>query len=900
MNQKLSLHPRNDGQCNWSRSIDETVEHFATDVSSGLSSTGARERQTSYGRNELLPAKPRSIWSIVADQFKNVVIYLLAAAAALSFAFSEHTEGFAILIVIVLNSGIGFVTEWRATRSMEALRQLGRVDTTVIRDGIPKLIPAVDLVPGDIVLLDAGDIVSADLRLIEATDLQSNESTLTGESLPVAKHTSSLEESTPLMDRTNMVFKGTSITRGNGKGTVVEIGANTEIGRISELAEGAEPQRTPLERRLNMLGGRLAIAAILIAVFIAFFGVLSGRETFLAIEIAVALAVAAIPEGLPVVATIALARGMWRMAQRNALIRNLSAVETLGATSVILTDKTGTLTENLMTVTTLQIPGVDERIELADFKDTVEAAESIRHRESKTSALVEELLSAATLCNNASFEGADNGSTHNVGDPTEVALLAAAREFGIRRSELLERQPELLRIPFDSESKRMATIHDSEAGVLIAVKGAPESVLPLCSRIRTVDGTINFAGKDRDRWLAYVNEFGDRGLRTLAIATKKSPQYRNDAYEELTLLGIVGLEDPPREGVKSAIEQCHACGISVVMVTGDHIATAREIAYELGIAERSAGVSTTVDGPQLSRLLIPSKYAQLTQSRVFSRVTPGQKLALINFYQKQGCVVAMTGDGVNDAPALKKADIGIAMGIRGTAVAKDASHMVLQDDEFGTIVAAISQGRAIYENIRKFVMYLLSCNISEILIVALAIIAGAPLPLMPLQILFLNLVTDVFPALALGVGEGSPELMKNKPRPANQALLTRNHWIRIGLYGALISATVLGAMSIAVFVLEFDMQRAVTVSFCTLAFAQLAHVFNMRDNVRDIRSNEITRNPWIWIAVVVCIVAIIVVIYTPLFSNALSLSDPGIAGWLVILPMSLLPLVFAPLLTWRR
>jgi len=879
----------------WTKSTAETLTDLYVDPLLGLSTAEAESRQRQFGLNQLIVAKRRSVLSICADQFKSVVILLLTGAGVLAFLFADHVEGLAIMAVIAINASIGFLTEWRAIRSMEALGRLGSVETVVMRDGNVQSLPAEQLVPGDIIILDGGDIVTADIRLIEAAKLQADESTLTGESLPVGKQTEPLSPGTLVMERKNLVFKGTAITRGSGKGVVVSIGPATELGRISKLVSEAKAQQTPLEKRLDALGRRLTWIVVAIGVFIALVGILIGRDTFLAIEVGIALAVAAVPEGLPIVATIALARGMWRMAQRNALVARLSAVETLGATGIILTDKTGTLTENRMAVTTIQLADdievVAEGAGEASHGRFREKSGSLEHGPAQ---LLDQLLTAAALCSNATLRAESDGEIVSVGDPTEVALLVAAYRRGIQRNKLLNRWPEIREIAFDPESKRMATLHSGSAEVRVAVKGAPESVIPSCATMQTEAGVIALTDQDRQEWLDHAQKLGERGLRTLAVAEKMSAHSSDDPYNSLVLLGVVGLEDPAREGVKEAIARCHSAGVSVVMVTGDHAATARNIGIELGLVESAAEPRQFVNGTELDELIARSSDADLLAAQVFSRVTPEQKLNLIDFYQRQGSVVAMTGDGVNDAPALKKADIGIAMGIRGTAVAQEAAAMVLQDDEFGTIVEAIAHGRAIFENVRKFVVYLLSCNISEVLIVTLATVAGAPLPLLPLQILFLNLVTDVFPALALGVGRGSGDLMKNSPRPANEPLLTRAHWLRISLHGAVISISVLGAMAIAVYYLEFDTDHAVTVSFCTLALAQVWHVFNMRADARRFLNNEITQNIWIWIAIGICLALILIAVYMPLLSGLLELADPGAAGWLLIMVASLVPLLLDP------
>ncbi len=882
----------------WSQDVASVLNSFSVNPAVGLDSAEVIERRDEFGSNQLSPAKRRGLLHIVADQFKSVVILLLLVAGALAFVFSDPVEGLAIFAVVAINASIGFISELRAIRSMEALSRLGQVETVVMRDGVLKQIPAADLVPGDIVFLEAGDIVSADIRVIEAAKLKVDESTLTGESMPVNKSSDTLAADTPMMEQANMSFRGTAITRGTGRGVVVRTGLGTELGRISTMVSEAEPQHTPLEKRLSALARRLVWAVLALAVFIAVAGILSGRDSFLAIEVAIALAVAAIPEGLPIVATIALARGMWRMARKNALIARLSAVETLGATSVILTDKTGTLTENRMSVTSVRIADTDLEISGAVSGQPARVFEQGKDMGNASAALLDDLLTTASLCSNASIDSDIDGESHAVGDPTEVALLHAAEKRNIKRRELLMQQPELQELAFDPTTKLMATLHTDDAGVLVAVKGAPEMVLPICDSVQTDAGPTPLSESDRDVWLARADELGNRGLRTLSIAHKTQPSVNEEAYSELTLLGIVGLEDPPRKGVKDAIHRCHDAGITVIMVTGDHAATARNIATAVDIVEANADPKQFLGGTTLEPAFDSAHPERLDEARVFSRVSPEQKLMLIDGYQQHDQVVAMTGDGVNDAPALKKADIGVAMGIRGTPVAKEAAAMVLQDDEFGTIVEAVAQGRAIYENIRKFIVYLLSCNISEILIVGIATIAGAPLPLLPLQILFLNLVTDVFPALALGVGEGSPALMKKRPRPFAERLLTRSHWIRIVLHGLVIAVTVLAAMAIAITQLNASTERAVTISFCTLTLAQVWHVFNMRDNIRNPFVNEVTRNVWIWLAIVTCVMLLLAAVYLPLLADVLKLSHPGTDGWLVIVGMSVVPIFVAPFVRW--
>ena len=863
----------------WSEGVDSVLEGLAVEAAQGLGETEAAERRRVFGRNLLQATRKRRVISILVEQFTGIVVILLVAAGGLALVMGNLAEAIAIFAVILINSTIGFLIEWRAIRSMEALRKFAKVSCVVIRDGIVRRTAAEELVPGDVVLLVAGDMVPADLRVIDAEKLEADESTLTGESLPVGKHTDAVAGPTIMFERKNMLYKGTAVTRGSARGVVVATGMNTEFGKIFEQVSEAQPHQTPLEKRLDALGTRLAWLVIVIGVMLAVVGVLAGRGLYLAVETAVALAVAAIPEGLPIVATIALARGLWRMARRNAIITRLSAVETLGATSVILTDKTGTLTENHMTVTTALLP--DRQVELAGAPDDL--------------VVLDEMLTTATLCNGAVLQHESGAPREAVGTPTECAILEAAARRGIWRGELLRTSPELREDPFDSDTKIMATLHKQGGEYIVAVKGAPEVVMEQCGTVLGQHGPVMLSDDRRLDWLDRIEGLCAEGRRTIAVARKIVESADSEFYGDLVLQGVFGLEDPPRAGIEEAIKRCHDASIAVVMVTGDHAVTARHVAIELGVVDETADASNLIAGVDVDRLFEEERYEELLVARVFSRVTPEQKLRLIDLHQKQGQIVAMTGDGVNDAPALKKADIGVAMGIRGTAVAKEAAEMVLQDDDFSTIVAAVGHGRAIFENIRTFVVYLLSCNTSEILVVTLATVAGAPLPLLPLQILFLNLVTDVFPALALGVGPGQPGLMQRAPRPSGERILPRPYWIEIGLYGVVIAVVTLAAMAFAILQLGFDAGRAVTVAFGTIALAQLWHVFNMRGDMKRVVNNEITRNVWIWAAIVLCIVLILAAIYVPVLSDVLRLADPGANGWLVILVASLVPLFVAPL-----
>jgi Ca2+-transporting ATPase len=836
----------------------------------------------------LRDTETQSAWEILVEQFRSIIVLLLAIAAVLSFVFAKWVEGIAVVAVILINAAIGFFTELRAVRSMEALQHLGRVNAKVRRDGQVREIRAQEMVPGDVVVLDAGDVVTADLRLIQASKLQADESALTGESVPVDKGIAPVDRDTELAERSSMLYKGTAVTRGAGEGVAVSTGMRTELGQISMLVQEAEQEATPLERKLDQLGRRLVWVTLGIGVFVAVAGIVAGRDVLLMVETAIALAVASIPEGLPIVATVALARGMWRMARRSALINRLSSVETLGATSVILTDKTGTLTESQMTVATLSLPG--GRVEVSGEGLETEGTFS---RDGTAVDLDDEqvlrqALEAAVLCNNASLQRQD-GKVAGVGEPMEVALLVAGLKAGLDRQRLVEAMPEAREVAFDPGIKMMATFHEEDGRYRVAVKGAYEAVTRVSTEMLTLEGRRPMGDAERVQWEEQSKDMAQRGLRVLALATKVVDTEEADPYAGLTFLGLVGLLDPPREEVRPALEAAQAAGVEVVMVTGDQPVTARNVARAVGLVKGDD--VRVVRGRYLADVgsLSAQERDRVLCTSIFARVSPKQKLDLIAAHQGTGAVVAMTGDGVNDAPALKKADIGVAMGKRGTQVAREAADMVLRDDAFSTIVVAIEQGRVILENIREFVLYLLSCNISEILVVALASIVSAPLPVRPLQILFLNLVTDVFPALALGVGEGDPSIMERPPRDPQEPIMTRRHWFAIAVYGLAITVSVLGSLALALAWLGMAEDRAVTVSFLTLACAQLWHVFNMRDRGTGFVGNAITRNPYIWGALAVCVLLLLGAVYVPVLAKVLAIVDPGLEGWGLVLGMSLIP-----------
>ena len=841
----------------------------------------APHRRAVHGPNQLLRQKPKSWLAILAHQFASLIVWLLAGAAALSFAFGDVAEGIAIVVVLLINGAIGFVTEVRAARSMEALMRLGEVRTRVRRQGRETMVDARDLVPGDVVVLEAGDIITADLRLSQASGLEIDESVLTGEAVAASKSGEPVDATAALGDRRGMAFKGTAVTRGVGEGLVVATGMKTEIGRISSLAQSAEGETPPLERRLDRLGHRLVWLTFVLAALTIGAGILQGHDVVMMIQTGVALAVAAVPEGLPVVATLSLARGMWRMSRRNAVITRLSSVETLGATTIILTDKTGTLTENRMTVVRYLLDGED-----ADVEDGVTSL--------APGSPLSWAMRIGALCNDA--ELGDGSAEGRAGDPMELALLSVAASSDISRGALTDELPEIREYAFDPVEKMMATVHADGDTHLFAVKGAPEAVIDRSERVLGPGGARPLTDDERRRWHDRSAAAAGDGLRLLGIAMKHDGAADADPYAGLTLVGLVCMLDPVRDDVPDAIRASRAAGVRVIMVTGDHARTARTIAREAGLGD---GELTVIEGRELVGLDPETASAEMRDrilaADVFARVTPEAKLVLVSMFQKAGHVVAMTGDGVNDAPALKKADIGVAMGLRGTQVAQQAAHMVLRDDRFATIISAMRQGRVIFDNIRRFVVYLMSCNVSEVLIVGLAVGAGLPIPLLPLQILFLNLVTDVFPAFALGLGRGDGTVMRKPPRDPAEPILDRRRWVLIGVLGGAITLATLSAFLLALHWLKLDPHAAVTVAFLTLALAQLWNVFNVRDRQAGVISNDVTRNPYVWGAITLCLGLTALAIWLPPLSDILGLPDPGPSGLALGATASLMPLILGQL-----
>ncbi|MCH7576720.1 MAG: HAD-IC family P-type ATPase, partial [Chloroflexi bacterium] len=725
---------------------------LATDASTGLTSTEAEARRARYGPNVLPETPGRTLLQASVEQFANFLIVLLVAATVLAAAIGEYLDAGTIAAIVILSAVLGVAQEWRSERALQALKGMMAPTARVVRDRRVRELAAPLLVPGDVVLLEVGNYVPADLRLAEAVSLSLDESSLTGESAPVRKDPSLvLPSDTPVPDRRNSAFAGTLVTYGRGVGLVVATGASTEIGRIATLLSTYEKEETPLQRRMSGLGRWLGGAAIAISALIFGIGAATGEELLDMLLIAVSLAVAAVPEGLPAVVTITLALGMQRMARRNALMRRLSAVETLGSATVIASDKTGTLTKGEMTVVSVYLGPEQPPVEVGGVGydpagDFLRGEETIDPKEDQHLRL---LLAAGALCNDARLQE-EEGRWRVIGDTTEGALIVLAAKAGLPRQDLERDQPRQSEVPFSPDRRRMTTVHRWGDSLVAYMKGAPDVVLPLCSRRQRGQEVVGLSHEDRDRILAANEGLASRGLRVLALAYRPIERSLPDEEleEDLVFLGLAAIQDPPRPEVHEAVALCHQAGILPVMITGDHAATARAIARELEITGPDGAVLT---GADLNRVSEQELQEAVGRVRVYARISPEQKVRIVEALRREGHIVAVTGDGVNDAPALKRADIGVAMGISGTDVAKEAADMVITDDNFASIVNAVEEGRTIYDNIKKFVFYLLSSNVGEVLTIFISILIGLPLPLIAVQILWINLITDGAPATALGV-----------------------------------------------------------------------------------------------------------------------------------------------------
>ena len=859
---------------------------LAVDPARGLASSDVNERRLAFGANAIQKIRPRPAWRMLVDQFASLVIGLLAVAAAVAWATGDVLEAIAILVVLVINASVGFATEWQAGRALDALRRQARTITRVRRDGVEKTIEAEGLVPGDIVVLNAGDRVPADARLIEAARLQVEESALTGESTTVEKGVEPVAVETSLTERRSMVYLGTGIASGRAVVLVVATGLQTELGRIGQLVATSQKERSPLEQRLTDLGRRLVYIVLVIAAVVMVTGWLRGDGLWMMVEVGISLAVAAVPEALPAVTTLILALGVLRMARQHAIIRRLSAVETLGSTTVICSDKTGTLTENRMTVREYYLSD-GRAIEIEKERARVDGDE-----------LLERALRVGVLCNEASFNSAANDETRSIGDPTETALLIVADALVLDVAHERSAHPKVAEQPFQTSTKRMTTLHRKlGGGYLAALKGAPAVVLEACATYATEangESAMNEAAKTR--FIAANEQMGERALRVLALAVKNFDEESGDASAEAlengyTFLGLVGMIDPPRSGVAEAIRRAALAGIRTCMLTGDQLNTGRAIARELGIGAK--GKLRREPSALHARDLIGADQARIAEmartTDVFARVSPEDKLRIVEALQSSGEVVAVTGDGVNDAPALKRANIGIAMGQRGTEVAKEAADVVLADDNFATIVRAVEGGRTIYANITKFVHLMFSKNLGEVLTIFPAIALGWPLPLLPLQILWINLVTDVFPGLALALEPTAPGVMQQPPQSQSSGFLSRRFLALIGWQGAMLAAINLAAYAWALSRYGAG-AHARSIALLVLVSGQLGHLFNCRSRINS-AFEGVTRNPYIWMAAGSMIGLQLLAVYFAPLARVLDVVPPNGVDWVVIVIAAVVPVV---------
>jgi Ca2+-transporting ATPase len=877
----------------WYKEKEAVALELGTDVKHGLTLQEVAARQLKYGPNQLEEKEGRSAISMFLDQFKDFMIWVLIGAALVSGFLQEWVDAIAIIGIVILNAILGFVQEYRAEKSLAALKKLSSPSSKVIRNGKHHLIPSSEIVPGDLVEMEAGDYVPADSRIVYATgNMSTHEASLTGESTPVSKFSTALEvENTGLADRSNMLYMGTSVVLGKARALITGTGMNTELGKIAGMIQKIEDSTTPLQKKLKEFGKIIIIVVFILVGLIFLIGYLRGEEVLGLFLTAVSLAVAAIPEGLPAVVTIALALGVQRMVKRHCIIRKLPSVETLGCTSVICSDKTGTLTKNEMTVQEVYHAG--EYFNISGIGYTPEGdfmQDNLKIEPSKFPGLIK-LISGTVLCNGAQLTK-EEGVYKIIGDPTEGALLTMAAKAGLNKKSLEANYPFIEEIPFDSNRKQMTIIRQSGKRYVAYVKGAPDILLSNCTRLEEDGQIIPLNHGKRDLIMQANSKLTDKAMRVLAIAYRDFDilPVNLDAAEiekELTFLGLIAMIDPPRPEVKLAMQECRSAGIRSVMITGDHKNTAVAIARDLGFYLPD---SLSFTGEELDRLSDEEFMQHVDKTVVYARVSPEHKLRIVKAWREKGEVVAMTGDGVNDAPAVKEADIGVAMGITGTDVTKEVSEMVITDDNFASIVAAVEEGRGIYDNIRKFIHYLLSCNVGEILVMFIASLVRLPVPLLPIQILWINLVTDGLPALALGVDPTDKNIMKRPPRLKNESVLTRQMGGLIFLQGVFIAFCSLLAFYLVYFIEKEGIERARTAAFIVLACSQLFHSFNCRSIRESIFSLGFFTNSKLVIATLISFGLQMSVVYIPFLQTVFKTQPLGWFDWAMVLVISSFPL----------
>ena len=829
--------------------VEDAVAAIEADADKGLSSPEVRVRLARHGPNALPETRRRSLLSVFVAQFKSPLIYLLFGAGGIALVMGHVSDAAVISIVVLLNAVIGAVQEGRAERSLEALRKLATVQARVVRDGVDALVEARQLVPGDVLLLDAGDAVVADARLLHCASLTVAEAALTGESIPVAKALAPVDAETPLGDRRNMVYAGTHVTAGRARAVVVATGSATEVGQLARLAKEAEEPETPLEYRIRTFGRYIIVAAFAMFALVNVVGFVRGVPFDDIVMVGISQVVGMVPEGLPVAMTIALAVGVRRMARRRAVVRRLAAVETLGSTTIICTDKTGTLTRNEMTVTTLVLPdGRELSVSGSGYEPAGDIVEGGVRVDPARVAGLPGLLEAVVLCNDAQLHEPDDTTPRwqPIGDPTEVALLTLARKGGIVPGQTLMRFPRRAELSFDATAKMMATQHDSDAGPVVVIKGAPEQVLALCSSFCNGAEDASLDDSNRAELRAEAEKMAMQALRVLAVAVVRSAEIDSEAgfdafRARATWLGLIGQIDPPRPEVRDAVEHCRRAGIRPVMVTGDHKATGYAIARSLGIARDG---DLAVDGSELERMSDAELAGRVDAISVYARVHPAQKLRIVEAHQKRHEVVAMTGDGVNDAPALVKADVGVAMGLTGTEVAKESAEIVIGDDNFASIVAAVEEGRVVYQNIKKVILYLFSTSMAEVSILLLALLAGYPPPLAAVQILWINLVTEATVTVNLIMEPAEGDEMQRKPISPDEPLLTRVLLSRMVFMVPAMTVSTLGWFMVRLSE-GVDFAQVQTETFTVLAVCQWFNVLNCRSKSKSALTFGLMRNVWL-------------------------------------------------------
>jgi Ca2+-transporting ATPase len=874
----------------FSKSQEEVIKEFNVDPSVGLSKEEAAKRLEQYGMNKLKGKPKKSILSLFFSQLNDMLIYVLLGAAAITIAIGEYSDAIIILLVVVLNAVIGVVQEAKAEKAVEALQKMTTPKSLVRRDGEVIEINSEEVVPGDLIILDAGRFIPADIRLIESANLQIEESALTGESVPTNKDASAIhsDPNTSLGDKTNMAFMSTLVTYGRGEGIVVATAMDTEIGKIAKILDDDTNEMTPLQKRLDELGRILGFLAIGICVLIFVIALIQKRDILEMFLTAISLAVAAIPEGLAAIVAIVLALGVTRMSKINAIVKKLPAVETLGSVNIICSDKTGTLTQNKMTVT--------KHYTYGSLTDVSQSAENLSGTNNE-----KELIKTLVLCSDATYE---NGQ--GTGDPTEIALIVLGNKYNLTKDALNKEHKRISEFPFDSDRKLMSTLNIEGKGYRVNTKGAIDNLLQICNTVLVEGNIVPLTDDIKQKFLKVTEEMSDSALRVLGAAYKDTEEIiePGEMEKDLTLVGLVGMIDPPRLEVKDSIREAKNAGIIPIMITGDHKNTAVAIAKELDIAE---SIDQSITGTEIDQMSDEEFSRRINDYRVFARVSPEHKVKIVRAFKAQGNIVSMTGDGVNDAPSLKYADIGVAMGITGTDVAKGASDMILTDDNFTTIVHAIEEGRNIYNNIKKAVIFLLSCNLGEVIAIFLSILLNWPVPLLATHLLWINLITDSLPAISLGVDPGDHDVMKYKPRNPKESFFARGAGVRAILGGTLIGLLTLTAFyyglwehNIPLGTTGIDLSNpnhqnaltyARTMAFVVLAASQLFYSLSMRNTTKSIFQVGLFKNKYLIGAIAVGLILQLAVISIPAFAKAFQVQNLSLQDWGIVFVFALVPLI---------